>query len=54
VSGGDVSYRIRGSGLFAGNATLRDEPDLVKRFTRPLPEARRENGIMLRFLERGY
>jgi hypothetical protein len=31
VSGGDVSYRIHGSGLFA-NATPRDEPELVKRF----------------------
>jgi hypothetical protein len=39
VSGGDVSYRIRGSGLFVSHATLRDEPDPVKRFVRAYKQA---------------
>jgi len=37
--GADFGYRVYGSGLFASNATLRDEPELVKRFVTAYKQA---------------
>jgi NitT/TauT family transport system substrate-binding protein len=37
--GADFGYRVYGSGLFASNATLRDEPELVKRFVQAYRQA---------------
>jgi NitT/TauT family transport system substrate-binding protein len=37
--GADFGYRVYGSGLFASNATLRDEPYLVQRFVQAYKQA---------------